>query len=113
MWQKIALCIDTFSLALGKLVAWLTLAMMLATSAVVILRYGLETGSVMLQESVFFMHAVVFMLGAAYTLQKDGHVRVDIFYQRLGPKGRSAIDLFGTLFLLLPFCVFMFWVSFP
>ena len=64
-----------------------------------------------MQESVAYMHALVFMLGAAYTLKIDGHIRVDILYQRLGVKGRAWIDLFGTLFLLLPVSGFILWSS--
>jgi TRAP-type mannitol/chloroaromatic compound transport system permease small subunit len=74
---------------------------------VVVLRYGFDAGSIALQESVTYMHAMLFMLGAAYTLQLNGHVRVDIFYQRFGPRGRAWVDLLGTLFLLIPVCLYI------
>lgn len=96
---------------IGRTVSWLTLAMVLVTFAIVILRYAFNVGWVAMQESVSYMHALVFMLGAAYTLKLDGHVRVDIIYQRFGAKGRAWIDLFGTLFLLLPVAGFILWSS--
>jgi TRAP-type mannitol/chloroaromatic compound transport system permease small subunit len=53
------------------------------------------------------MHAFVFMVGAAYTLQQDGHVRVDIFYRKMTPKGRALVDLVGVLIFLLPLTLFL------
>lgn len=103
--------IDAFTRRTGQLVSWLTLAMVLTSVGVVVLRYGLEVGSIALQESVLYMHGCVFLLGAAYTLQLDGHVRVDILYRRMGPRGRAAVDLFGTLCFLLPVCGFILWVA--
>jgi TRAP-type mannitol/chloroaromatic compound transport system permease small subunit len=81
--------------------------MVLVTFLVVILRYAFDYGSIAMQESVTYMHAVLFMLGAAYTLQQDGHVRVDIFYQGFSRRGRAWVDLLGTLLLLLPVCLFV------
>jgi len=57
------------------------------------------------------MHALLFMLGAAYTLKHDGHVRVDIIYQRLRPRARAWVDLIGCWLLLIPFCVFIGWIG--
>ena len=109
--QKLSERLDRVSEYTGRTIAWLTIAMVLVTFTIVILRYLFNTGWIAMQESVTYMHALVFMLGAAYTLKHDGHVRVDIFYQRLGPRGRAFIDLAGTLFLLLPVCSFILWVS--
>jgi len=92
----------------GRTIAWLTLGMVLITFAVVFLRYVLQIGSIALQESVTYLHAIVFMLGAAYTLKHDGHVRVDIFYQNASARTRAWTNLLGTLFLLFPTCVFIF-----
>ena len=96
---------------IGRAVAWLTLAMVLVTVVVVVARYGFRWGSIALQESVTYMHATVFMLGAAYALKHDVHVRVDIFYRKMAPRTQAWVDLLGTLFLLLPTCVYIFWVS--
>jgi len=95
----------------GLAVSWLTVAMVIITFLVVILRYVFDFGSIALQESIIYMHACVFLLGAAYTLQKNAHVRVDIFYQKLTIKNRAWIDLFGTLFFLTPTMLFIFIIS--
>jgi TRAP-type mannitol/chloroaromatic compound transport system permease small subunit len=91
----------------GAVVSWLALAMVLVTFLVVVLRYAFDAGSIALQESVTYMHAMLFMLGIAFTLQQNGHVRVDIFYQRFSRRGRAWVDLLGTLFLLVPVCLFL------
>ncbi len=96
---------------IGRGIAWLTLLMVITTFTVVVLRYGFDLGSIALQESIVYLHALNFMLGAAYTLKHDAHVRVDIFYQKMGPVGRAWVDLLGTLLLLMPVCGFIFWAS--
>ncbi|MGW8227363.1 MAG: TRAP transporter small permease subunit [Gammaproteobacteria bacterium] len=95
----------------GRAVAWLTLLMVITTFTVVVLRYGFDLGSIAMQESIIYLHALNFMLGAAFTLKHDAHVRVDIFYQKMGPRGQTWVDLLGTLLLLLPVCGFIFWSS--
>jgi len=95
----------------GRMIAWATLLMVLITFLVVILRYALDLGWIALQESVTYLHATVFMLGAAYTMKHQGHVRVDIFYQKMSPRGRAWVDLTGTLLLLFPVCGFIFWIG--
>lgn len=97
---------------LGRAVAWLALALVLTTFLVVVLRYAFDTGAIALQESVLYMHALLFMLGIGYTLRHEGHVRVDIFYQRWSRRGRAWVDLLGTALLLVPVCLFMLLVSF-
>ena len=95
----------------GKAIAWLTLLMLLVTFSVVLLRYMFDLGWVAMQESVVYMHATVFMLGAAYTMKHQGHVRVDIFYQRFTVKTRAWVDLIGTLLLLFPVSIFIAWMG--
>lgn len=95
----------------GRAIAWLSLLMMLTTCAVVILRYGLEIGFIALQESITYMHAILFMLGVAYAFQNDAHVRVDILYRRFTPRTQAWINSFGGIVLLLPFCVFTTGIS--
>jgi len=91
----------------GKLVAWLIVVMVLLTFAIVILRYGFHMGWIWLQESVTYLHAMVFMIAAAWTLQLDGHVRVDIFYRDRSPRHQAWVNIMGSLLFLLPFCIFM------
>lgn len=105
--------LDRVGSACGKLAAWLCLLMAAATGLVVVLRYGFNAGSQALQESVNYLHAAAFMLGAAYTLQCDAHVRVDIFYRRWSPRTRAWIDCIGSIVLLAPMCVFILWISIP
>lgn len=95
----------------GRLVSWLTALMVLVTFLVVLLRYAFDLGWIAMQESVVYMHGFVFMLGAAYTLKHQGHVRVDIFYQRYSLRARAWVDLLGTVFLLLPVSVFILWMG--
>jgi len=103
--------LETCIARLGKAVAWLTLVMVLLTFCVVVLRYGFGLGWIWMQESVSYLHAAVFMLAAAWTLQTDGHVRVDIFYRDGSARYRSWVDLLGTVLLLIPFCAFTLWVG--
>ena len=76
--------------------------MVLGTTLVVVLRYALNEGSILLQEAVLYLHALVFMLGIPYALKADAHVRVDLVYSRLGPRGRTVINLIGHVLFLLP-----------
>lgn len=103
--------IDRFSDFSGRCLAWLTIVMMLLLAAVVVIRYGLGSGSIALQESVTYLHACVFMLGAAYTLKLDGHVRVDIFYRNFSPRAKAWINSLGGIIFLLPLCIYIFVVS--
>lgn len=103
--------LEAINIRIGRAVSWLTLAMVLVTFLVVILRYVFDFGSIALQESIIYMHACVFLLGAAYTLQRGAHVRVDIFYQKFSETTQAWIDLFGTLFFLLPSMLFIFIIS--
>ncbi|MBK1647129.1 TRAP transporter small permease subunit [Rhabdochromatium marinum] len=109
---RLARWLDRINLTIGQTLAWLALAMVLVTFLVVVLRYAFDLGWISLQESVTYMHATLFMLGIAYTLGRNAHVRVDIFYsQRFSPRQRAWVDLLGTLLLLIPVCLFILFVS--
>lgn len=110
--SKIQKGIETVIDGIGRLIAWFTLLMVIVMTLVVVLRYGFSIGWIAMQESVVYMHAFVFMLGAAYTLGKDEHVRVDIFYQKFSAKNKAWVDLIGTVFILFPVCAFVFYYSF-
>ena len=109
--QKLSKNISRFNDWLGRTVSWLTLLMVLATFVIVVLRKFFDLGWIWLQESVTWMHASVFMLAAAYALNADEHVRVDIFYTNFSPRKRAIVNLCGALFLLLPLCAFIVWSS--
>jgi TRAP-type mannitol/chloroaromatic compound transport system permease small subunit len=106
--EQVAGGIDRLVCWLGRAIAWLCLAMVLMTATVVVLRYFFDSGWIWMQESVTWMHGLVFMLAAAYTLSLDEHVRVDIFYSRLSPRHRIWIDSAGVILLLLPTCGWIF-----
>ncbi|MGH8454712.1 MAG: TRAP transporter small permease subunit [Nevskiales bacterium] len=109
--QRISAHITALNGRIGVAVSWLTLAMVAAYFLVVLLRYLFSAGSIALQESVTYMHATVFMLAAAWTLARDGHVRVDIFHSRWDGRAKSWVDLAGSLLFLLPMAVFIFAAS--
>ena len=85
--------------------------MVLVMALIVALRYIFQIGSIALQESVMYLNALIFTFGAAYTLKENGHVRVDIFYNKLGQKRKAVIDLLGTFLFLLPSATFIAWIS--
>ncbi|MBA1279010.1 TRAP transporter small permease subunit [Pseudomonas stutzeri] len=103
--------IDAANARFGQACAWLTLFLVLGTALVVVLRYGFGIGATALQEAVLYAHALVFMGAAAWVLQRNGHVRVDIFYQRFSPRYQALVEVLGTLLFLLPVCLFLGWAS--
>ena len=108
---RLAGLIDRLNATFGKVCAWLTLFLVLGTALVVVLRYGFGIGATALQESVLYAHALVFMGATAWVLQRNGHVRVDIFYQKFGPRRQALVEVLGTLLFLLPVCLFLGWAS--
>jgi len=100
--------IDRITDVIGRMVSWLTLVMVLVTMVTVVLRYYFQSGSIALQESITYLHGLVFMLGIAFTLQRGGHVRVDIFYRGFSPRKKALVDFIGGILLLLPVCLLIF-----
>jgi TRAP-type mannitol/chloroaromatic compound transport system permease small subunit len=94
---------DRVQQLLSRLLAGFLLLMAVLTVTVVALRYGFNLGTVALQESIMYLHAAVFMLGAGVALGRDSHVRVDILYQNLRPRNQHWVNAVGTLVFLLPF----------
>lgn len=92
----------SLNVRVGRAVAWLVPVMTLVAFAVVVLRYGFQYGRVDLQESITYLHAAVITLCMGYTLARDAHVRVDIFYNRMTPRARLFVNLAGDALLLLP-----------
>jgi TRAP-type mannitol/chloroaromatic compound transport system permease small subunit len=99
--------IDRLCTRVGNAVSWLSLAMVVVTFSVAVARYGFDAGWIAAQESTTWMHALMFMLGAAWALRTGDHVRVDVFYRKLSPRRQALIDLLGTLLLLMPFCAYL------
>jgi len=111
MFDKALTSIESFIDWSGRTVSWLSLLLVLVTFLVVILRYVFDFGSIALQETSTYLHAAIFLIGMAYTLQQDAHVRVDIFYAQFSRQTKTWVDLLGALFLLLPFMLFISWIS--
>ena len=103
--------VESFTETTGRLIAWLTMLMVVLVMIVVVTRYFLEVGSIALQESVTYLHCLVFMLGLAFTLKHDGHVRVDIFYRGFSPKSKAVVNLLGGILFLVPVCLLIFFTS--
>lgn len=112
---KISGALSAISEWSGRAVAWLVLGMTLLVTYDVAMRYLFQSGSVALQELEWHVFALVFLLGAAYTHKHDGHVRVDVFYHSrfMNARRRAWVDLLGTLFFLLPFCLLIIQASWP
>jgi TRAP-type mannitol/chloroaromatic compound transport system permease small subunit len=110
---RLAAAIDRTIAAIGRGAAWCCLYIVVAEFAVVVLRYALGLGSIRLQESVLYAHAALFMLAAAWTLQVDGHVRVDIFYAGASPRRRALVDLIGAIVFLFPVAIAIGVLSMP
>lgn len=111
--EHIADGIDRTIAAIGRAATWCSLYIVVAEFAVVVLRYALGLGSIRLQESVLYAHAALFMLAAAWTLQVDGHVRVDIFYTQASPRTRAVVDLAGAAIFLFPVAIAIAALSTP
>ncbi len=103
--------LDRLSRITGRLTAWLTLFMVVLTFVIVVMRYVFDAGLIWMQELVVWMHAVVFMAGAAYTLRHEEHVRVDVFYGSMSESRRAWVDAIGVVVFLLPVCAYIAWTS--
>ncbi len=104
---------DRLAEGLGRLVSWCALFLVLLVCLDVALRYCLAVSFVAFRELEWHLFAVLFLLGASPTLKHDGHVRVDVFYQRLGRRGRAAVNVCGCLFFLFPGCYLVVASSLP
>lgn len=87
--------------------------MALLTLTIVVLRYGFNQGSILAQEAVMYMHGLVFMLGIPYALKHGAHVRVDVFAERFGDRGRAWVDILGHCLFLIPVCLTVLVMSLP
>ena len=115
---RIADAIDRFQDRIGKWLYWLTLMMVVVGGFNAVVRYmdkftGMSISSNFYLELQWYLFSLLFLLGAAYTLRHNAHVRVDIVYSNLSLKGKAWVDLLGTFLFLFPFCVLMLWVSWP
>lgn len=110
--------IDAFTVRLGRIVSWLALAMVLIGAYNAITRYlgryiGVNLSSNAYIEAQWYLFSLLFLLCAGYALQQDSHVRVDVLFARYSPRVRSWVNILGAALLLIPFCIFLLWVSWP
>ena len=98
---------DKINEKLGSAASWLVLILILIITYDVIVRYLFQSSSVAMQELEWHLFAIIFLLSAGYTLKMDDHVRVDVFYSGFSEKKKAWINLFGTVFFLIPFCVIL------
>ena len=113
--KSLILIIESTTEWFGRIASWLVLAMVLLICYDVAMRYLYQQGSVALQELEWHLFALIFLLGSAYTLKHDEHVRVDIVYQSrfMSDKSRAWINILGTVFFLIPFCTLILITSWP
>jgi TRAP-type mannitol/chloroaromatic compound transport system permease small subunit len=110
--------VDWVNGAIGRTTSLLALLMVLLGSWNALARYlgrfiGTDLSSNAFIEGQWYMFSLLFLLGAAWTLDRDEHVRVDVFYGTASPRTKAWIDLLGSVFLLLPFCLWAVWMSWP
>ena len=105
--------IDALTERIGQLVIWLVLVATLVSAGNALARWALGASSNAWLEIQWYLFGAVFLLAAGYTLKHNGHVRIDIFYGRLGARGQAVIDLIGGLFFLLPMAGLLAWLAWP
>ena len=109
----LARLIDALSERVGRVVIWLVLVATVISAGNALARYALGVSSNAWLEIQWYLFGAMFLLAAGYTLKHDGHVRIDIVYNRLGPRGRAWVDLAGGLLFLLPMALLLMWLSWP
>ena len=105
--------IDSLNNTIGVTVAWFTLGMVLLQTVVVVQRYVFGIGNIMLQESIMYLHGLVFLLASGYTLLHNGHVRVDVFYRNAKRTSKALIDFLGCYLFLFPVMLVVIEVALP
>lgn len=105
MLLKLEIFFDRFSDVMGWIAGVLNLVMLVNVFYDAIMRYFFKTGSIALQEMEWHLFAIVFLFGIAYGLKEDGHVRVDVLYDRFSARNKALVNIAGTLLFLLPLSV--------
>ena len=111
--RKFIAAADAINRRVGRAAAWLALAMTAVVFAMIVLSTFFRLGWVWMREMVTYMHGALFMAAAGYTLLRDEHVRIDVFYAKFSPRGRAWVNILGFALLLAPVCVLILWTSFP
>ena len=110
---KLSGAIDALNEKIGAVATWLVLIACLISAGNAVMRWGFDMSSNAWLEAQWYLFAGMVMLGGAYTLKTNEHVRVDVFYSRYSERTRAWLDLLGAIFFLLPMCVVIGWMSWP
>jgi len=113
MLLKLSRWIDSLNERVGKLVMWLVFVTTLIATGNALAKYLLGEGSNAWLEAQWYGFGAMFLLGAGYTLRHNGHVRIDVLYQRFSARGQAFIDLLGGILFLLPVAILLTWLSWP
>ena len=105
--------IDAVNVRVGRAVSWVILVVVVVSATNAVFRKAFDMSSNAWLEVQWYMFGMIFLLGAGYTLLRNGHVRVDVLASRLSPRGHATIDIIGVLFFFLPVCLFILWLSVP
>ncbi|MCE1171743.1 TRAP transporter small permease subunit [Azovibrio restrictus] len=110
---SLARLVDALNEGIGKAAAWLVLVAVLVSTLNALARYTLNIGSNAFLELQWYLYSAVFLLGAAWTLRRNEHIRIDVVVGRFSPKVHAWIDILGGVFFLLPLCVLILWAGIP
>mgnify|MGYP001032740981 FL=1 len=99
---KFARSLDGLNEVIGKITAWSALGLVLVQFGIVMINYLYSEGSIAVQEGLTYMHSLLFLGAAGYTLLHNGHVRVDIVYSKMDEKKKAWVNLLGTIIILFP-----------
>ena len=103
--------VDKLNSTIGRQTSWLTLVLVLVVVFDVVIRYVFNESSVAMQELEWHLFAILFLMGIAYTLQQDDHVRVDLFYSKFNVKQKAWLNIAGTIIFLIPFSLLIIYAS--
>lgn len=110
-WASAARRLDQVAIWSGRIAAWLIVPMVLGLSYEVVARYAFNAPTVWAYDLTFMLYGAFFMLGAAYTLQRKGHIRTDTFYAHWTPRRQATVDLFGYVLMFFPFVAIFLWAG--
>ena len=111
--RKLIAFADAVNVRVGRMAAWLVLAMTVVVFAMIVLSSGFRLGWVWMRESVTYMHGILFMGAAGYTLLRGDHVRIDVFYAKFSPRKKAWVEILGFALLMAPACLLILWTSIP
>ncbi|MEM7503141.1 MAG: TRAP transporter small permease subunit [Pseudomonadota bacterium] len=110
---RFARTIDGINEVIGRITSWSALCLVFVQFGIVMINYLYSEGSIAVQESLTYMHSLLFLGAAGYTLLHNGHVRVDIFYSKMNERRKAYVNLVGSLVILFPVLIFIGFYALP